>query len=160
MTLVDTNVLLDVATDDARWARWSVHQLDAANIRGPVLINSVVYAEFSIGYVRIEEADRVLADVGLKLIEIPRAALFLAGKVLRRYRAQGGSRTGGIAGFLYRRPRRGRTDPAAYARSAPLSDLLCRHQAYRAGRDRSALSLACLSTRRLDLARSFQEVGG
>jgi hypothetical protein len=83
MTLVDTNVLLDVATDDARWARWSVHQLDAANIRGPVLINAVVYAEFSIGYARIEEADRVLADVGLKLIEIPRAALFLSGRVFR-----------------------------------------------------------------------------
>ena len=40
MTLVDTNVLLDVATDDARWARWSVHQLDAASIRGPVLIDA------------------------------------------------------------------------------------------------------------------------
>lgn len=100
MTLVDTNVLLDIATDDARWAGWSVHQLDAANIRGPVLINAVVYAEFSIGYARIEEADRVLTDVGLKLIEIPRAALFLAGKVFRRYRAQGGSRTGVLPDFF------------------------------------------------------------
>ena len=77
-----------------------MHQLDAANIRGPVLINSIVYAEFSIGYARIEEADRVLADVGLKLIEIPRAALFLAGKVFRRYRAQGGSRTGVLDFFI------------------------------------------------------------
>jgi predicted nucleic acid-binding protein len=100
MTLVDTNVLLDVATDDARSARWSVHQLDAANIRGPVLINAIVYAEFSIGYARIEEADRVLADVGLKLIEIPRAALFLSGKVFQRYRAQGGSRTGVLPDFF------------------------------------------------------------
>jgi len=41
-----------------KWAHWSVHQLDAANIRGPVMINAVVYAEFSIGYARIEEADR------------------------------------------------------------------------------------------------------
>jgi len=100
MTLVDTNVLLDVATDDARWVRWSLHQLDAARIRGPVLINAVVYAEFSIGYVRIEEADRVLAGVGLDLIEIPRAALFLAGKVFRRYRAQRGSRTGVLPDFF------------------------------------------------------------
>ena len=100
MTLVDTNVLLDVATDDARWARWSVHQLDAASIRGPVLINAVVYAEFSISYARIEDADRVLADVGLKLIEIPRAALFLAGKVFRRYRTRGGSRTGVLPDFF------------------------------------------------------------
>lgn len=100
MTLVDTNVLLDVATDDARWARWSLHQLDAAAIRGPVVINAVVYAEFSIGYARIEEADRVLDNAGLDLTEIPRAALFLAGKVFQRYRARGGSRTGVLPDFF------------------------------------------------------------
>jgi len=48
MTLVDTNVLLDVATDDPKWARWSLCQLDAAAMRGSVLINAIVYAEFSI----------------------------------------------------------------------------------------------------------------
>ena len=100
MTLVDTNVLLDIATDDARWAHWSLHQLDVAAIRGPVLINAVVYAEFSIGYARVEEADQVLADVGLDLTEIPRAALFLAGKVFQRYRAQGGTRTGVLPDFF------------------------------------------------------------
>ena len=44
MTLVDTNVLLDVATDDPEWARWSLRQLDAAAMRGPVAINAIVYA--------------------------------------------------------------------------------------------------------------------
>ena len=100
MTLVDTNVLLDVATDDPKWAGWSLQQLDAAAIRGRVLINAVVYAEFSIGYGRIEETDRVLAKVGINLIEIPRPALFLAGKVFRRYRARGGSRTGVLPDFF------------------------------------------------------------
>jgi predicted nucleic-acid-binding protein len=42
MTLVDTNVLLDIATNDPKWATWSLHQLDAASVRGPVLINAVV----------------------------------------------------------------------------------------------------------------------
>jgi predicted nucleic acid-binding protein len=41
MTLVDTNVLLDIATDDPKWARWSLRQLDAAAMRGPVLINAI-----------------------------------------------------------------------------------------------------------------------
>ncbi len=100
MTLVDTNVLLNVATDDSKWARWSLHQLDAAALRGQVLINAVVYAEFSIGYARIEEADRVLANVGLDLTEMPRAALFLAGKVFQRYRAQRGGRTGVLPDFF------------------------------------------------------------
>jgi predicted nucleic acid-binding protein len=100
MALVDTNVLLDIATDDSGWANWSLQQLDAAAIRGPVLINAVVYAEFSVGYLRIEEVDKVLADGGLELAEIPRAALFLAGKVFQRYRAQGGTRTGVLPDFF------------------------------------------------------------
>jgi predicted nucleic acid-binding protein len=100
MTLVDTNVLLDVATDNPKWAGWSLQQLDAAAIRGRVQINAIVYAEFSIGYARIEEADRVLANVGIDLIEIPRPALFLAGKAFRHYRARGGSRTGVLPDFF------------------------------------------------------------
>ena len=100
MTLVDTNVLLDVATDDPKWARWSLRQLDAAALRGRLLINAVVYAEFSIGYSLIEDADRILAAVGLDVTEMPRAALFLAGKVFRRYRARGGSRTGVLPDFF------------------------------------------------------------
>lgn len=100
MTLVDTNVLLDVATNDAKWAGWSLRELDGAAMRGRVLINAVVYAEFSIGYARVEQADRVLADVGLDLAEIPRAALFLAGKVFQRYRARGGARAGVLPDFF------------------------------------------------------------
>ncbi len=100
MTLVDTNVLLDIATDDSRWANWSLQQLDAASIRGPVVINAVVYAEFSVGYARIEELDAVLADAGIALLDMPRAALFLAGKVFQRYRAQGGTRTGVLPDFF------------------------------------------------------------
>jgi predicted nucleic acid-binding protein len=68
--------------------------------RGRVLINAVIYAEFSIGYARIEQVDRVLAEVGLDLAEIPRPALFLAGKVFQRYRAQGGSRAGVLPDFF------------------------------------------------------------
>jgi predicted nucleic acid-binding protein len=100
MTLVDTNVLFDVATNDPGRARWSLQQLDAAAIRGRVLINAVIYADFSIGYARIEEANRALADAGLDLAEIPRAALFLAGKVFQRYRARGGRRTGVLPDFF------------------------------------------------------------
>ena len=100
MTLVDTNVLLDIATNDRKWAAWSLRQLDAAAIRGPVLINAVVYAEFSIGYARIEEVDRVLEDVGLRLAEAPRPALFLAGKAFQRYRAQGGARRSVLPDFF------------------------------------------------------------
>jgi predicted nucleic acid-binding protein len=62
--------------------------------------HAVVYAEFAIGYARIEEVDSVLDDVGLKLVEAPRPALFLAGKAFQRYRAQGGPRTSVLPDFF------------------------------------------------------------
>jgi predicted nucleic acid-binding protein len=52
------------------------------------------------GYTRIEDIDRVLAGAGLELIRVPRAALFLAGKVFQRYRARGGIRTGVLPDFF------------------------------------------------------------
>jgi predicted nucleic acid-binding protein len=100
MTLIDTNVLLDVATDDPRWADWSLVQLQAAGRRGGLVINDVVYAEFSVGYVAVADVDAVLDDARIDLAPIPRTALFMAGKVFRRYRAGGGVRTGVLPDFL------------------------------------------------------------
>ncbi|MCZ8272027.1 MAG: type II toxin-antitoxin system VapC family toxin [Beijerinckiaceae bacterium] len=100
MILVDTNVLLDVATNDPNWADWSIEQLDAAAVRGPVVINAVVYSEFSVGYDRIEEVERLLKDVDIGWADVPREALFLAGKAFQQYRRQGGSRTGVLPDFF------------------------------------------------------------
>jgi predicted nucleic acid-binding protein len=93
-TLVDTNVLLDLVTDDPVWAEWSIQQLDAAFLRGPLLINDIVYAEVSIRFAQIEELEALLVDGRLNMAPLPRPALFLAGKVFQRYRAVGGTRTG------------------------------------------------------------------
>ena len=100
LTLVDTNILLDLVTDDPVWADWSIRQLDAAAVNGPLVINGVVYAELSVRFDRIEELDEVLNEAGITMEEIPRSALFLAGKVFRRYRAAGGNRTGVLPDFF------------------------------------------------------------
>jgi hypothetical protein len=99
-TLADTNVLLDIATNDATWSDWSLNALDDAALEGPIVINPVVYAEFSVGYRRIEEVDRLLGATEIALVEIPRAALFLAGKVFRRYRRRGGQKAGVLPDFF------------------------------------------------------------
>ncbi len=100
MTLIDTNVLLDLVTDDANWVEWSQGQLEAASLRGPLLINDVVYAEFSVGFRRIEEVDGVLATARIETATIPREALFLAGKVFQRYRSAGGARASVLPDFF------------------------------------------------------------
>lgn len=94
MILVDTNVLLDVVTDDPRWGERSQHRLEAAALRDRLVINAVVYAELSIRYERIEELDAMLTTAGIAVADMPRPALFLAGKVFREYRRRGGIRTG------------------------------------------------------------------
>lgn len=100
MTLVDTNVLLDLVTNDSTWADWSVEQLETASLAGRLLINDVVDAELAVRYERIEELDTFIDEAGLVVAPIPRAALFLAGKVFTRYRRAGGSRTGVLPDFI------------------------------------------------------------
>ncbi len=100
MTLVDTNVLLDLLTNDPVWADWSIRQLDAAAVNGTLLISDVIYAELSVRFDRIEDLDAVLGEAGITHAVIPRAALFLAGKVFRRYRAAGGIRNGVLPDFF------------------------------------------------------------
>ena len=98
--LIDTDVLLDVAATDPQWADWSQGQLDAASARDRLAVNAVVYAELSAGYDSIEALETTLARFGLELAEIPRLALFLAGKAFRDYRRKGGVRTGVLADFF------------------------------------------------------------
>ncbi len=100
MTLVDTNVLLDLVTDDPDWSEWSLARLEEAALSGPLLINDVVYVETSIRYERIEDLDAMLTEAVIEIAPMSRAALFLAGKVFQQYRAAGGTRTGVLPDFF------------------------------------------------------------
>lgn len=100
MTLVDTNILLDLVTNDAVWAGWSIEQLENASLRGPLLINDIIYTELAVRYDRIEDLDAFVAEAQLVLVPFPRAALFLAAKVFAQYRRAGGTRIGVLPDFL------------------------------------------------------------
>jgi predicted nucleic acid-binding protein len=100
VTLVDSNVLLDVVTDGEVWADWSQAQLERAALRGPLVINDVVYAEISTRFTSAEAVDSTLFDLSVDVAPIPRSALFLAGKAYLQYRASGGTRTGVLADFF------------------------------------------------------------
>jgi predicted nucleic acid-binding protein len=97
--LVDSNVLLDVLTEDAEWLDWSSAALAHAADRGTLIVNPLVYAEVSIGFERIEDLDAVLGPETFKRRPLPWAAAFLAGKVFLKYRAAGGARRSPLPDF-------------------------------------------------------------
>ncbi|HEX3573309.1 MAG TPA: type II toxin-antitoxin system VapC family toxin [Rhodopila sp.] len=100
MTLVDSNIILDIVTDDPIWADWSQFNLDRAALAGPLVINDIIYAELSARYQTFEELDALLRDMGIVLQPMPRRALFAAATAFRQYRASGGTRTGVLPDFF------------------------------------------------------------
>lgn len=100
MILVDTSVLLDIATDDPSWKVWSLAALEAAAAADRLVINDIVYAELSVRYRQIEDLEAFVKAVGLELDQIPRSALFAAAKVYQRYRSMGGARPSVLPDFF------------------------------------------------------------
>jgi predicted nucleic acid-binding protein len=100
MILVDTNVLLDVFQNDPVWADWSQQQLDAASLVDSLLINPLVYSELSIGFRDIEDLEDTIRIAGLSFEELPREALFLAGKMFLKYRRGAGARSRVLPDFM------------------------------------------------------------
>ncbi len=100
MILVDTNVLIDVLEDDPEWADWSITQLRAQSHAHALVINPIIYAELSLTFSTVEMLDAVVDNLGLKMIEISRPALFLAGKAFTQYRRKGGGKSSVLADFF------------------------------------------------------------
>ncbi len=86
MILVDTNVLLDLVTDDPLWAAWSQQQLDLASAQDQLAINDIVYAELSIGYARMEQLDAMIRSAGLVTAAMPRPDTLSITRDADRYR--------------------------------------------------------------------------
>jgi len=98
--LVDTNVLIDVATEDPQWLDWSSRKLADAMAAGRVAVNPVIYAEFSVDYASLKENEAELSGFDFQRLAIPYEAAFLAGKVFKQYRARGGSRNAPLPDFF------------------------------------------------------------
>lgn len=98
-TLVDSNVLLDIATEDRRWFAWSSRALERAAEEGVLVINPIVYAEVSISYERIEDLEDSLPPAAFRRDPLPYEAGFLAGKAFLTYRRRGGAKTTPLPDF-------------------------------------------------------------
>jgi predicted nucleic acid-binding protein len=98
--LVDSNVLLDVLSEDPQWFDWSSNTLAQSAESAPLVINPIIYAEVSIRFARIEELDEALPTELFRREPLPWAAGFLAGKCFQAYRQRGGAKRSPLPDFF------------------------------------------------------------
>jgi predicted nucleic acid-binding protein len=98
--MVDSNVLIDLMTQDARWFSWTSQTVERVADRYRLVINPVIYAEVSIRYSRIEDLEAALPEIMFLRETIPYEAAFLAGKCFVSYRERGGSKTSPLPDFF------------------------------------------------------------
>jgi predicted nucleic acid-binding protein len=100
LTLVDTNVLIDILSRDLVWYDWSAARFAERQALGRMAIIDVVYAECSVSYDSAENVSRALEALAVERDTMSDAALWRAGRAFRDYRRQGGSKTNVLADFF------------------------------------------------------------
>lgn len=98
LVLVDSNVVIDITSRDPHWEAWSARQL--ATFAGRLAINPIIYAELCFPLPTAEDADQLIAYLGLEYHEFSRESLFLAAQAYRIYRQHGGTKTAPLPDFL------------------------------------------------------------
>ena len=98
--LVDSNIILDVFLNDLKWADWSESKLEEYSVQTSLFINSIIYSEISIGFELIEDLESAISKAGFQLLEIPKEALFLAGKAYVKYKRRKGVKSTPLPDFF------------------------------------------------------------
>ena len=90
--IVDSNIILDVFLNDSKWADWSESKLEEYSYHASLYINSIIYSEISTGFKLIEDLETAISKAGFQMLEIPKEALFLAGKAFLTYKRRKGAK--------------------------------------------------------------------
>lgn len=98
--LIDSCILLDLFTNDPYWGDWSESILEKYSQTNTLYINSIIYTEISIGFEKIEEVEEAIDSMDIKVLEMPREALFLTGKAFLKYRRNKGTKNSPLPDFF------------------------------------------------------------
>lgn len=98
--LVDSNVILDILTEDKKWFSWSSKTLARYAEQNILVINPNIYAEVSISFDRIEDLEDLLSPSYFRRDPLPWEAAFLAGKCFLAYRRKGGGKRSPLPDFF------------------------------------------------------------
>lgn len=97
--LIDSNILLDIFTEDQKWYEWSSTTLAECAEHGLLYINPIIYSEISVGFERIEDLENALPSDYIQRDDLPYEAAFLAGKCFLNYRKAGGTKRSPLPDF-------------------------------------------------------------
>ncbi len=97
--LVDSNIILDIVTEDENWFNWSANKLTEYAHQTQLNVNPIIYAEVSIGFEKIEELEAILPVIFFNRLDLPWSAAFLAGKCFMQYRQKGGTKSSPLPDF-------------------------------------------------------------
>lgn len=97
--LVDTNVLVDMLTDDARWAEWSTDAFCQCADYATLVIDTTVYSELAVRYDTVESLEQMIDAAGLMREHTPWPAAYLAGKAFIAYKRRGGTKRSPLPDF-------------------------------------------------------------
>ena len=97
--LLDTNVLLDILTDDPKWGGWSERQFTRAHADGPIPLSPIIYAELAAHFSAAEDLDHFLRPAVFKRLPLPYEAGFRASRAFLDYRKAGGLKTSPLPDF-------------------------------------------------------------
>ncbi len=99
IVLVNSNVILDLLTEDPNWYDWSARTLEVYAEDSVLVVNPIIYAEVSISFDRIEDLDDALPLEFFRRAPLPWEAAFLAGKCFLSYQKRGGKKTSPLPDF-------------------------------------------------------------
>lgn len=99
-TMIDTNVLVDVAVRDPAWLGWSRSKIAEAAARGALVINQIIFSEFSVRYDKIETVELLLPPEEFLRESLPWLSSFAAGRAFGAYRRNGGTKERVLPDFL------------------------------------------------------------
>ena len=100
MTLVDTNVIVDLLDEGSVFKDWSEQQLLIARHNGGLTINPIIYAELAVLPDTLPMLDDFLKITGIAVAPLSRQCARLAGQAFWAYRQRKGAKTGVLPDFF------------------------------------------------------------
>jgi predicted nucleic acid-binding protein len=100
ITAIDTNVVLDVVTADAKHGLASADAMRRAISEGSLIACEIVWAELAAAFESVRQAEAALGRLGVDFSSVERPQAVVAGTAWRRYRRRGGPRERLIGDFL------------------------------------------------------------